>query len=236
MPRAKRTRATRQVTQPLDHPDHPLVFPMLGLTIVPADSDDSDENWDENKWGGSSKLTEELALSRLPPLAQPTGPSIRFSGILGGVFMPSCDDDPRLAPMGDGFPVSVHPLRIPNARIQHSTASTHSVIDFTFVRLSGLLHKMVPLRRDVDQVKLTGIFGNPAKILGYVDVLFDAFGYEFEQRCWVLKDLHHEIQLGGDWAKKYKVSCDFQTLSGEFRLLKVDAKRVRKLQDVYTVY
>lgn len=60
------------------------------------------------------------------------------------------DDDPRLKAVSMGFPIMVHPLRIPNTRAQVSSGSTYSVIDFRFVRLAGFLHQMVPLRPQVD--------------------------------------------------------------------------------------
>lgn len=76
-----------------------------------------------------------------------------------------------------------------------------------------------------------------ADVFGWVDVIFDAQGYEFIQRCWVLKlDAPVDIQLGLDWAAAYKVGIDW-TRGGPMGIgiEWADAKRVRDLQDTYTI-
>ncbi|KAJ3480611.1 hypothetical protein NLI96_g8218 [Meripilus lineatus] len=169
---------------------------------------------------------------QLPPLRPPTGPPIKTGGFIGGAFVVPTDQDPRTFAVSMGFPVSIHPLRIPNTRAQHSSGSSHSVIDYKFVRLAGLIHTMVPLRRGIDDVNLVGLSGGNIDVKGYVDIIFDALGYEFEQRCWVM-DLGFplELQLGGDWATKYQLAYTIR--DGAFTILEADAKRVRPLDDIY---
>lgn len=80
--------------------------------------------------------------------------------------------DPRLHVMSIDFPVPVHPLRIPNVRAQFATGS--SVIDLRFLRMAGMLRKMVPVREGTDRVKLRTLTGSAAKVYGKVPVKFDA--------------------------------------------------------------
>ena len=138
--------------------------------------------------------------TRLPPLTLASGPPISIEGSIGGIGVLDPPDDPRLRAVFLGFPVSVHPLRVPNARAHFTPSITHSIIDFRFLRLSGLLHQMTPLRGGIDKVELALPSGELANVIGWADVTFDAQGYEFHQRCWVLElDSPVDIQLGTDW-------------------------------------
>ncbi|KAK7680376.1 hypothetical protein QCA50_016616 [Cerrena zonata] len=141
----------------------------------------------------------EIIASRLPLLRAATGPPIMVQGSIGGFITMWEDDDPRLKSVSMGFPASVHPLCSPNTRAQLSTGSSHSIIDFRFTRLCGLVHEMTPLRPGIDRVTLQGMLGPPMEVFGWVDVAFDILGYEFKHKCWVV-DLHLpvEIQLGMD--------------------------------------
>lgn len=175
--------------------------------------------------------------SRLPPLTPASGPPIEFEGSLGGIGMPDPPDDLRLRAVYLGFPVSVHPLRVPNARAHFTPTTSYSVIDFRFLRLSGLLHQMTPIRDGIDKVELASPNGEIADVFGWVDIIFDAQGYEFSQRCWVLAmDAPVEIQLGLDWAAAYKVGIDWKRGGPTgIGIEWADAKRVRDLQDTYTI-
>lgn len=136
--------------------------------------------------------------------------------------------------MSVGFPVSIHPLRIPNTRAQ--TAAGDSVIDFKFLRLAGLLHKMIPLRPDVDDVVFTNVDGSPVKdVYGRVTVTFDAHGYEFEHEFWVMDlGLPIEMQIGqDDFFGKFGCVVGFQAEG--MVIQSADAKKVNKLEDVYVV-
>ncbi|KAK7680375.1 hypothetical protein QCA50_016615 [Cerrena zonata] len=172
--------------------------------------------------------------SRLPLLRSAVGPPLHVEGTIGGAMTHEIGDR-RLEAVSMGFPISVHPLRIPNTRAQVSTASSHSVIDFRFVRLAGLLHEMTLLRPDVDDVKLSALLGNTSiEVLGWVDVTFDALGYEFKQSCWVIRLFFPvEIQLGTDWLSAYKIKSSGATGTGNININDADAKKVRKLQDTY---
>ena len=178
---------------------------------------------------------EELAFHRLPPLRPATGAPIKIEGRVGGAQLINEHDDPRLKAMSMGFPISIHPLRVSNARAQFSSASSHSIIDFRFVRLAGLLHQMIPLRSRVDTVKLTPIYGgSPLHVLGYVNVLFDALGFEFKQKCWVTDiDLPFDIQLGIDWVEAYDIDFRPGSGTGNIVITNADAKKARGLEDVY---
>ncbi len=58
---------------------------------------------------------------------------------------------------------------------------------------------MVPLRPGIDDVELVSIRGSSIEIIGYVDVVFGAFGVKFKERCWVPRlELPFDIQLGND--------------------------------------
>ncbi|GBE83365.1 hypothetical protein BKA93DRAFT_256186 [Sparassis latifolia] len=150
---------------------------------------------------------------------------------IGGAMAMTESRDPRLIQMSMGFPISVHPIRIPNTRGMWSSASSTSVVDVNFVRLAGILHRMLPLRL-VDDVQLSGVFGGNMKVYGRVDVSFDAYGFEFNVPCWVT-DLGFpvEILLGSDWMVNNGVES---TWSGGGPIITgANAKRVRNIQDVY---
>lgn len=141
--------------------------------------------------------------------------------------------DPRLVAMSMGFPVSVHPLRISNTRAQFS--SGESVIDFKFLRLAGLLHKMTPLREGRDDVRLTATDGTEIRtVYGYIDVTFDAHGYEFEDRFWVI-DIAFPVEMQIGQAKLMKkYDCVVEAVEGgDIVIKKFNAKKVRKILDVY---
>lgn len=205
-----------------------------GIAIVQNDdraSGNEGQGREETLSGNPFVKTQASINCQLPPLVPPSGPPIRFEGTIGGTMMAPVEEDPRIQAVSMGFPISVHPLRIPNTRAQHSSGSTHSVIDFDFLRLSGLLHTMVPLRVGVDDVKLRNNSRGLIDIKGYVDLVFDACGFEFEQRCWVMRlGFPLDIQLGHDWAVKYRIMSDF---TGGYSVVRADAKRVRHLEDVY---
>ncbi|KAK7680374.1 hypothetical protein QCA50_016614 [Cerrena zonata] len=194
-----------------------------------------------HKRGGGGDEGDEYekvdVISRLPPLIPASGPPIEFEGSLGGIGMPDPPDDLRLRAVYLGFPVSVHPLRVPNARAHFTPTTSYSIIDFRFLRLSGLLHQMTPLRDGMDKVELTSPGGEIADVFGWVDIIFDAQGYEFNQRCWVLPmEAPIEIQLGLDWAAAYKVGIDWKRGGPTgIGIEWADAKRVRDLQDTYTI-
>lgn len=140
------------------------------------------------------------ARSRLPPLATSSGLPIKVKGTLGGAMAVSGEDGARLLELRMGFPISVRSLRLPNARGQCSSASSHSIIDFDFVLLSGLSYTVAPLHDGIDKAETSGLYGGgPLNVLGYVDVLFDTLGYESEQRFWVTNiGLPLDMQLGNE--------------------------------------
>lgn len=172
---------------------------------------------------------------RLPPLRPATGPPLNIQGMVGGLMMREISDV-RLEAVSRGFPISVHPIHIPNTRAQLSTASTHSVIDFRFVRLAGLLHNMVLLRPEVDNVVLKGPMGSPLDVLGWVDVTFDALGYQFRQKCWVINlSFPVEIQLGMDWVSANEISFSMGEGVGNIVIKEADAKKARNVQEIYAM-
>lgn len=189
-------------------------------------------NWDEID---DQDPLIAAARRRLPNLERPGGNPLRFEGTVGGTMTADPSADPRLVAMSMGFPVSIHPLRIPNTRAQ--TAGGVSVIDYKFLRLSGLLHKMIPLRSGVDDVKLRNVDGSAIrKIYGRVAVTFDAHGFEFQDHMFWVMDLGFpvEMQLGqGDFFSKYNCSVGFQ--EGGMVIHQADAKKVRNIEDVYVV-
>lgn len=166
-----------------------------GLAIVdtPDSEEEDEEDWEDDDgldgsrverlqpiYGGNvrekrEKVLTETARSRLPPLTYPRGAPLRVTGIIGGATVIDSGTDIRLTAMSTGFPISVHPLRLPNTRAQFSTGSSESIVDFRFVRIAGLLHKLIPLRDGVDKVVLTTIFSNdPLEVYGHVTFVFDA--------------------------------------------------------------
>ncbi|CAL1710240.1 unnamed protein product [Somion occarium] len=171
--------------------------------------------------------------SRLPSLKPAAGPPIIFEGMVGGAMFVNPELDPRLHAVSMGFPISVHPLRLPNTRAQFASGSTVSVIDYRFLRLSGLLHEMVPLRPGVDQAKLLNNDGSRiAQVWGKVEVVFDAQGYEFKETCWVINiGFPVDIQFGIDWARQNGLVTNLD--QGNFVISSAKAKKVRNLQDIY---
>ena len=172
-------------------------------------------------------LKTKAIRERMPPLPPPSGPPLSLTGSVRGITAFE-SHEPRLDAVEHGFAVAVHPLRLPNTRALFSTASDVSVITFSFVRLAGLLADMV--RPDVDSVVIEGM----PKVYGYVPLQFDAFGFEFEQRCWV----GHcpgaawfvDLILGMDWAERYNPNIRWNP---PIRIEDADAKRVRQVEDVY---
>lgn len=235
-PRPTQPAANAPASEPFPEANH--IERLANLRVVDPDTDEErtvgrDSSEDEVYVGGGEVFAPTTGC-RLPTLYSPTGPPIIFSGLIGGAFAVPPNEDPSTFAVSMGFPVSVHPLRIPNTRADHSSASTHSVIDFRFVRLAGLLHTMVPLRRGVDDVELKDVAGGTVDVKGYVDIIFDALGYEFEQRCWVI-DLGCplELQLGDDWAHHNQISLKFSRFASA--VFEADAKRVRSLDDTYVI-
>lgn len=199
--------------------------------IIPSDLSGFDEDLTRHQFPGSDVPCSPNC--QLPPLARPSGPPIKIEGLIGGSFIAPTGGDPRILAVSMGFPISIHPLRVPNTRTQHSSGSTHSVINLDFVRIAGLLHTMAPLRHGIDDVKLESRAGSLIDIKGYVDVVFDAFGFEFEQRCWVMRlGFPLELQLGNDWAVDNHIRSSF---TRGYTIEDADAKRVRDLEDVYVV-
>lgn len=138
-------------------------------------------------------------------------------------------DDTRIDAVKYGFAVAVHPLRLPNTRALFSTASSVSAINFSFVRIAGLLGDMVPLRPGIDNVRIDGA----SRVFGYVDVLFDTWGFEFRQRCWVINigsSQFVDMILGFDWAEHYNPRIDWRE---DMKIEDARAKKVRQVQDVY---
>lgn len=171
---------------------------------------------------------------RLPNLASAEGPPLEISGTVGGNMVVDPDLDHRLVAMSKGFPVSIHPLRTPNTRAQ--LAAGESVVDFKFLRLAGLLAKMVPLRTGVDKVHLHTIDGAEIRrIYGRVRIVFDAAGFEFEHEFWVMDiGFPVEMQLGqSDFCSKFK--CVLASQDGGMVIKEADAKKVRAIADVYVV-
>lgn len=195
-------------------------------------------NWDNIDWQDPLLAA---ARRRLPRLGSSGGSPLRFEGTVGGTMTASPVADPRLVAMSMGFPVSIHPLRIPNTRAQ--TAAGVSVIDYKFLRLSGLLHKMTPfrkmtpLRSGQDDVKLRNVDGSAIrKVYGRVAVTFDAHGFEFQDHMFWVIDLGFpvEMQLGQeDFFSKYNCSVEFQ--EGGLVIHQADAKKVPEIEDVYVV-
>ncbi|TCD63451.1 hypothetical protein EIP91_005392 [Steccherinum ochraceum] len=200
---------------------------MLGVYVDREDDDD-----DKIDAGNPGIVAARRRLPTLPPLR---GPPVHFHGIVGGVRPSNPYSDSRLVSMSMGFPVSVHPLRLPNTRAQ--ITSGVSVIDYNFLRIAGLIHKMTPVRADVDNVELTKS-GDQTKVLqvyGRVVVTFDAEGYEFEHKFWVIDmGLPLEMQLSEeDFCLKF--GCVTDTQDGAKVIRKADAKVGRKIEDVYVV-
>ncbi|KZT28294.1 hypothetical protein NEOLEDRAFT_1129672 [Neolentinus lepideus HHB14362 ss-1] len=167
-------------------------------------------------------------------LMQPTGPPLEVEESIGGMIADDPSRDPRISailPDVASFTISVHPLHLPNSRAMFSSASSTSVIDWRFVRLAGLLPKMVPIRDGVDRVDLRSLYGGgPMRVYGRVDVLFDAHGYEFEQPFWVTDiGFPVEMVLGVDWA----VNSGLTTRLFPFSISKADARKTRTVEDVY---
>ncbi|THH32854.1 hypothetical protein EUX98_g1322 [Antrodiella citrinella] len=178
---------------------------------------------------------DNAVLDRLPPLIPAQGPPLHFEGIAGGATTIALDSDPRVEAVRSGFPISIHPLRLPNTRGRF--AAGVSLLDFRFLRIAGLLHKMVPLREGVDEVVIKMLIGGgDVKIHGRVTVVFDAQGYEFEHTFWVtnLGFNPFEMQLGDDFSAKFGLSLSFNA-EGQMGITKADAKKARKLEDVYVV-
>ncbi|THH32855.1 hypothetical protein EUX98_g1323 [Antrodiella citrinella] len=174
--------------------------------------------------------------ARLPPLARAGGPSTsHVEGAIGGMVALYTATDPRVQAVSLGFPISIHPLRTPNARGSISTGSDESALDFRFLRLAGLLHKMIPLRDGVDDVRMQALDGSPvAPIYGRVTVVFDVQGYEFEHTFWVVNlGVPVDMQLGSDFLVKFEISLGFGPWGGQ--ISSADAKKVRKLEDIYVL-
>ena len=172
------------------------------------------------------------ARRRLPALKAASGPPLYVEGTVGGNMVIS-SGDPRLASVNMGFPVLVHPLRIPNARAL--VANGVSVIDYKFLRISGLIHKMIPLR-GIDDVHLFTMDDQKIKdVYGRVTVTFDAQGYEFEHEFWVIDlALPVDMQLGqSDFCPKFGCVIGFQ--EGGMAINKANAKKTRGIEDVYVV-
>lgn len=149
------------------------------------------------------------------------------------------DVDPRLKAVSLGFPFSLRPRNIPNARAIFSSSSTTSVVDYRFIRFAGLIPSMRPLRHSIDRVFLTQLGPtvpivpipiadrstsappNQYHVYGRVLVPFDAGQWSFVQECWVIDlpaGLPLDMILGMDWMEKYdariEVSLDGMRISG----------------------
>ncbi|TFK52980.1 hypothetical protein OE88DRAFT_1656710 [Heliocybe sulcata] len=172
-------------------------------------------------------------------LDPPTGPPLVVKEVIGGTVLEDPARDPRITAILPGlttFSVSVHPLHLANTRAMWTSTSSTSIIDWRFVRLAGLLPKMVPLRHGVDRVELEpfpgGSGGTTMHVYGRVDVLFDAHGYEFNMPCWVTDiSFPLEIILGNDWLRV----CGLEILMGGGKMMipKAAARRTRAVEDVY---
>ncbi|TCD59855.1 hypothetical protein EIP91_011291 [Steccherinum ochraceum] len=223
-----------QHTGPRDYDDP--VFLMTGLAIAQPEEDYGSDGDSEviqtfmRERMSAEQQRNAAALARLPKLVQPTGPALNVDTVAGGAITVA-HDDPRIEAMGIGFPVSVHPLRLPNTRAHFATGA--SIVDFRFVRIAGLLHKMVPLRKGVDHVSIgTMAAGSQLRAYGRLRLVFDAQGYEFEHQFWVTDiGFPVELQLGGDFMTEHGLT----TRMGDSHWIieKADAKKVRKLVDVY---
>ncbi|KAK7680377.1 hypothetical protein QCA50_016617 [Cerrena zonata] len=99
---------------------------------------------------------------------------------------------------------------------------------------------MVPLRPRIDKVMLRDVYGrHQLGALGYVEVLFDALGYEFKHKCWVTRmDLPVEIQLGNDLASAFELTLMFAPGIGNVLLQSADAKKeaTRYICDHVNIY
>ena len=137
--------------------------------------------------------------------------------------------DPRVQAVSVGEPVLIHPLRIPNTRAVVTPSLEASLFSLTFARIAGLIHKMILVRDGVDDIDIDPF----STVLGRVPVHFDISGYEFEHECWVVDDdlmRDAEMILGADWLQRFKVQASFDP---RFMIVSADAKRARKLEDVY---
>ncbi|EMD36925.1 hypothetical protein CERSUDRAFT_95197 [Gelatoporia subvermispora B] len=176
-------------------------------------------------------IKEAAIRARLPELVPATGPPLAVEESFTAVSAVPAGQDPRLTAVSMGFPISVHPLRLPNSRGTLSTGSTTSLIDTRCVRLAGLLARMVPIR-PIDEVHISTLFGGQhMNVFGRVDVTFDAFGFEFSTPCWVVNlGLPVDIALGMDWLETYNPKISWRQ---ELEITDANAKKVRKLVDIY---
>ncbi|PSR74718.1 hypothetical protein PHLCEN_2v9597 [Hermanssonia centrifuga] len=153
--------------------------------------------------------------SLMPPLAPANGRPIVLSATVGSITMLEMPgEDPRVQAISHGFPISVHPLRLPNSRALFSNLSSVSVVDYGFVRLAGLLHEMVPLRHEIDKVEIKDFHSDFTYVVyGYVTILFDAGGFEFEEKCWVVNLMRAsqfvDLIVGMDWLTANAISTSF---------------------------
>ncbi|KAI0313877.1 hypothetical protein OF83DRAFT_1086027 [Amylostereum chailletii] len=158
---------------------------------------------------GASPVFARLGRARLPHREDD---ALNVGGDIGVLHMEDLgiwSADPRLEAVSLGFAISIGNLRGLNARAMYAAASSDSVVDYRFVRLVGLLAKMMPLRPMCDKVALREVgTGREYKVYGQVDVPFIAGerGFKFKMPCWVVDVAAPvEVVLGQDWLRKYKV-------------------------------
>lgn len=75
------------------------------------------------------------------------------------------DVDARLKAVSLGFPISLRPRSIPNARAIFSSDSSTSVVDYRFIRFAGLIPSMRPVRPSIDRVSIIQLGGSPTTYL-----------------------------------------------------------------------
>ncbi|THG94151.1 hypothetical protein EW026_g7263 [Hermanssonia centrifuga] len=175
--------------------------------------------------------------SLMPPLAPANGRPIVLSATVGSITMLEMPgEDPRVQAISHDFPISVHPLRLPNSRALFSNLSSVSVVDYGFVRLAGLLHEMVPLRHEIDKVEIKDFHSDFTYVVyGYVTILFDAGEFEFEEKCWVVNLMRAsqfvDLIVGMNWLTANAISTSFSRKG--VTIEKADARRVRAIDEKY---
>lgn len=188
------------------------------LSTAISDAPSARSNGSRSSSKSYNGVRTSTLVNRIPyNLEETEGPPLDVHETIGYIHMhPSANADhdgldARLKAVSLGFPISLRPRNIPNARGIFSSASSTSAVDYRFVRFSGLIPSMRPLRPSLDRVSLVQLGARSSNsshyhIYGRVTVPFDAGQWSFEQECWVVDlppGLPVDLILGMDWMERY---------------------------------